>query len=222
VEPLQVNEKEQKIGSLFAFALLSRDFHFRTANEHYGRLTNQSIDKLLQKTGAHLWINWSATVIPDLIGQPAYGLVVVQDVTEPQNAVCARQYRTEFEHLNHYDLDPFHFSVDDFGTGYSSLSYLKRFPVTSLKIDRAFVHDVNTDPGVAALARAIIAMGHSLGLEVVGEGVEPAEQLTFLRAEHCDMAQGYFFSQPVPSADFLQLLKTWGANAFVRDQASTR
>jgi diguanylate cyclase (GGDEF)-like protein/PAS domain S-box-containing protein len=113
-------------------------------------------------------------------------------------------------------------SVDDFGTGYSSLSYLKRFPVTSLKIDRAFVHDVNTDPENAALARAIIAMGHSLGLEVVGEGVETAEQLAFLRAEHCDMAQGYFFSQPVPSADFLQLLKTWDTNAFVRDQASTQ
>jgi predicted signal transduction protein with EAL and GGDEF domain len=111
-------------------------------------------------------------------------------------------------------------SVDDFGTGYSSLSYLKRFPVTALKIDRAFVHDVNTDPEDAALARAIIAMGHSLGLEVVGEGVETAEQLMFLRDEHCDMVQGYFFSQPIPSADFLQLLKAWDAQAFVREQAS--
>ena len=113
-------------------------------------------------------------------------------------------------------------SIDDFGTGYSSLSYLKRFPVTSLKIDRAFVRDVNTDPEDAALARAIIAMGHSLGLEVVGEGVETAEQLKFLRDECCDMVQGYFFSRPVISVEFLQLLKTWDAEAFVRDRASSQ
>jgi EAL domain-containing protein (putative c-di-GMP-specific phosphodiesterase class I) len=91
-------------------------------------------------------------------------------------------------------------SIDDFGTGYSSLSYLKRFPFTSLKIDRSFVNDVTDNPDDAALAKAIINMAHSLGLHVIGEGVEKGEQLDFLLAEGCDLVQGFHFSRPM-SAD---------------------
>jgi EAL domain-containing protein (putative c-di-GMP-specific phosphodiesterase class I)/ActR/RegA family two-component response regulator len=90
-------------------------------------------------------------------------------------------------------------SIDDFGTGYSSLSYLKRFPIDALKIDRSFITDVTSNPDDAAIATAIILMGHSLKLKVVAEGVETENQLAFLRVLQCNEAQGYLFSPPVPA-----------------------
>jgi len=98
-------------------------------------------------------------------------------------------------------------SIDDFGTGYSALSYLKRFPVDTLKIDQRFVRDVTNNTEDAALTSAIIAMAHSLGLKVVGEGVEQPDQLAFLKNKKCDQAQGFHFSRPVPSSDFTQILE---------------
>jgi len=98
-------------------------------------------------------------------------------------------------------------SMDDFGTGYSSLAYLKRFPFDSVKIDRAFVTDITRNEGDAAIARAIIAMAHSLHMHVVAEGVETADQLKLLREQQCDQIQGYYFSRPVPAAEFGAMLR---------------
>jgi EAL domain-containing protein (putative c-di-GMP-specific phosphodiesterase class I)/CheY-like chemotaxis protein len=98
-------------------------------------------------------------------------------------------------------------SLDDFGTGYSSLAYLKRFPFDFVKIDRAFVSDVTSNPGDAAIATAIVGMAHSLNLRVIAEGVETEGQLRFLRKLGCDEIQGYYFSRPVPAPDFEAMLK---------------
>ena len=98
-------------------------------------------------------------------------------------------------------------AIDDFGMGYSSLAHLKRFPIDTLKIDRTFVRDVTTDKGDAAIAKAIIAMAHSLKLKVIAEGVETKEQLAFLEDESCDEFQGFLYSQAIPGRDLAGLLR---------------
>ena len=92
--------------------------------------------------------------------------------------------------------------LDDFGTGYSSLSVLKRLPVSGIKIDRAFVPDVNSDPETVVLVEAIMSLAKSLNRKVIGEGVEMASQAAFLRKGGCIMGQGYLFSKPLPAEAF--------------------
>ena len=98
-------------------------------------------------------------------------------------------------------------AIDDFGVGYSSLSYVKNFPVDTLKIDRSFIANLAADTRDRAIVQAIIALAASLNLKVVAEGVEDAQQLTCLRNNDCDEAQGYFFSRPVASDEFEALLQ---------------
>lgn len=99
-----------------------------------------------------------------------------------------------------------HISLDDFGTGFSSMSYLQHLPLDSLKIDRSFVADVETNPRNAAICRALLSLGHSMGLMVIAEGVETDGQYGWLAAHGCDQVQGYLLGRPMPLADVLELL----------------
>jgi EAL domain-containing protein (putative c-di-GMP-specific phosphodiesterase class I) len=97
--------------------------------------------------------------------------------------------------------------IDDFGTGYSSLSYLKQFPVDKLKIDRSFIGELVNKENDAAIAKAIIDLGHSLNLEVLAEGVETEKQKDFILDHGCDYAQGYFFCRPNVPDELEEFLK---------------
>ncbi|HEX8948507.1 MAG TPA: bifunctional diguanylate cyclase/phosphodiesterase, partial [Dissulfurispiraceae bacterium] len=115
---------------------------------------------------------------------------------------------TEFTARNLSKLDSMgiRFAIDDFGTGYSSLSYLKRLPIHKLKVDKSFIMSLTRDPDYQAIVSAVIAMAHILKLKVIAEGVETEEQLAFLHETHCDEAQGYLFSKPLPAEEFEELL----------------
>jgi diguanylate cyclase (GGDEF)-like protein/PAS domain S-box-containing protein len=100
-------------------------------------------------------------------------------------------------------------ALDDFGTGYASLSHLKRFPVNAIKIDRTFVAGLETDAGDAAIVRAVLSLGHNLGIEVVAEGVETAFQTSLLQRMSCDLVQGYHFGRPMPAGDVPSFITSW-------------
>jgi EAL domain-containing protein (putative c-di-GMP-specific phosphodiesterase class I) len=98
-------------------------------------------------------------------------------------------------------------SIDDFGTGYSSLAYLKRFPLNTLKIDRSFIKDIDTNSDDREITKAIIAMGQNLNLKVLAEGAETLEQVQILRDSGCDYIQGYYYSRPLPASEIQPFLE---------------
>ncbi|MBI5162479.1 MAG: EAL domain-containing protein [Magnetospirillum sp.] len=102
-------------------------------------------------------------------------------------------------------------SIDDFGTGYSSLAYLKRFPVNTVKIDRAFVRDIEHDADGRVIANAIISLAHSLSMKTVAEGVETETQASLLARHGCDEIQGYLIGRPLPAAEFIEFARTYDA-----------
>ena len=106
-----------------------------------------------------------------------------------------------------------HIAMDDFGTGYSSLGYLRSFPFDKIKIDQSFVRDLATNQGSRAIVRAIISLGHSLGMRVLAEGVETAEQLELLRGEGCREVQGYLFSPPRPRGELPAMIERLNSQA---------
>lgn len=121
------------------------------------------------------------------------------ELTESMVMSSAEHFITKMRKLKAMNVQ---LSIDDFGTGYSSLSYLKRFPLDRLKIDQSFIRDVVTDSDDAAITCSIIALGRSLNLKVIAEGVELETQLVFLRENSCEEVQGYYFSKPMPARDF--------------------
>jgi diguanylate cyclase (GGDEF)-like protein/PAS domain S-box-containing protein len=102
-----------------------------------------------------------------------------------------------------------HIAMDDFGTGYSSLGYLQKFPFDKIKIDRSFVSALETRTDADAIVRAVVGLGHSLGMRTCAEGVETVAQLTFLKHEGCDEVQGYYFGKPMPAPDFQRAYDAW-------------
>ncbi|HEX5694726.1 MAG TPA: EAL domain-containing protein, partial [Arenimonas sp.] len=100
-------------------------------------------------------------------------------------------------------------AIDDFGTGYSSLVYLKRLPIDTLKIDKEFIGDLTKDPDDEAITATVITMGHSLGLNVIAEGVESEQQLSYLREQGCDEIQGFWLSPPLDSHRCLAFIRSW-------------
>ena len=135
-----------------------------------------------------------------------FGLTARHLTLEMTETMLMRDARAAIPQLETLRTRGYGLSLDDFGTGYSSLSHLKRFPVDELKIDRAFVTDVERGGRDAALAAAIIALSRELGLNVVAEGVETRAQSEFLLNRGCRVQQGYLFSKPVPAAEFAELL----------------
>ena len=125
------------------------------------------------------------------------------EITESALAECPDEALTVLRKLKELGL---RLAIDDFGTGYSSLAHLKRFPIDLLKIDQGFIRDIPQSADDMAISHAVIAMGQSMGMEVLAEGVETAAQLEFLRQHGCNFYQGYFCSKPIPAAEFAQLL----------------
>jgi diguanylate cyclase (GGDEF)-like protein len=152
------------------------------------RALPETVDRILESTGL----------------EPRYlGLELTESVL-----IAHQKHGTEALHtLRAMGL---HLSVDDFGTGYSSFGYVKHLPLDTLKIDRSFVRDIDTDPDNAAITTAIIAMGHALGLNVIAEGVETEGHIRLLRRQGCDEAQGYLFGRPQPEARFREMLPAAG------------
>jgi diguanylate cyclase (GGDEF)-like protein len=133
--------------------------------------------------------------------EPRFLEVEVTETGAIQNAESGRHALHRLKELG------VRISIDDFGTGYSSLSYLRRFPVDSLKLDRSFVGDVG-NVETAAIITAVLAMGQSLGMKVVAEGVESGDQVSFLRKLNCDRIQGFILSEPLRSADLDRFFAT--------------
>ncbi|MES2017524.1 MAG: EAL domain-containing protein [Pseudomonadota bacterium] len=157
---------------------------------------NLSVRQLLQK-------NFADTVEAVLVDTGLAPALLELEITESTLMEHAQDTLQALHRLRSLGV---RLSIDDFGTGYSSLSYLKRFPVDIIKIDRSFVHDVAQDADDAAIVAGIIALAHSLRLEVVAEGVETEAQLNYLRAQKCDLLQGYYLSPAVPAAQFEELV----------------
>jgi len=126
------------------------------------------------------------------------------EVTE---STIMRQYDKVIGILNELHDQEFQISIDDFGTGYSSLAYLKHFPIDVLKIDRSFVMEIPDDKDDTAIVNTIISMGHNLNLKVIAEGVETEEQVNTLSQLGCELAQGFYFSKPLPANEISKMLK---------------
>ena len=157
--------------------------------------------RIIAKQGEERWLEVTADSI-EFEGAPV-GLPSAYDIPESTLIQNTQASITMLHELHTLGIA---ISIDDFGTGYSSLSYLKRFPINAIKIAQSFVRDIHSDPSDAAIVSAIIAMGRSLGMKTLAEGVETKEQLAFLRSRQCDLMQGYYFSRPVTAEIITQML----------------
>jgi diguanylate cyclase (GGDEF)-like protein/PAS domain S-box-containing protein len=170
----------------------------RTMN-HSGFQISVNVSPMQFRNDDDLKVSWLSHLAT--LGLPAQSMVV--EITEGLLLDLTSEVTDK---LLAFGFAGIQVALDDFGTGYSSLAYLKKFDIDYLKIDRAFVHNIETDQEDRALCEAIIVMAHKLGLRVIAEGVETAVQRDLLLAAGCDFAQGYFYSKPVPVKQFESLL----------------
>jgi EAL domain-containing protein (putative c-di-GMP-specific phosphodiesterase class I) len=159
---------------------------------------NFSVQSFKQKN----WVSMILDVVKE-VGIDPHSLDL--EITENGLMQNTQQTIKSLDHLRSYGIT---FSIDDFGTGFSSLSYLNRFPIDTLKIDQSFMRYVTTDSDDAAIITAIVAMAHKLDIKVIAEGVESQEHVNFIRSIGCDIAQGYFFSLPLPAEEMTKLLQS--------------
>jgi EAL domain-containing protein (putative c-di-GMP-specific phosphodiesterase class I) len=147
--------------------------------------------------------NFVETILDALNRTGANPRMLRLELTESMLVTNVEDVITKMSALKAHGLS---FSLDDFGTGYSSLSYLRRLPVDQLKIDRSFVSDILVDPASVAIAQTIISLSRAMGLPVIAEGVETAEQLAYLESLGCHCHQGFYFSKPLTAGEFERLL----------------
>ncbi|HQQ70886.1 MAG TPA: EAL domain-containing protein, partial [Alicycliphilus sp.] len=150
--------------------------------------------------------HWAAQL--DALGLPRQALSM--EITESTLVEDSQRVR---DCLTGFSRQGIEVALDDFGTGFSSLAYLKRFDIDYLKIDISFVRGLEHDNNDQAIVEAIIEMAHRLGMQTIAEGVETAAQRDLLQALHCDYAQGYLFSRPLPLQEFEQFLLAAGDRA---------
>jgi len=161
-----------------------------------------------------LSLNVSALSLHDLSFPENFVALAAKYSVSPSNVILEitesgliRELASALDILTRLRMKRVQLSIDDFGTGYSMMQQLRRVPATELKIDKSFVQAMHTDHSARVVVQKTIEMGHALGMLVVAEGVETAEQLDFLRINGCDIAQGYFFSRPLPRRELLRWLQ---------------
>ncbi|MBK4739346.1 EAL domain-containing protein [Noviherbaspirillum sp. DKR-6] len=137
-----------------------------------------------------------------------YGLDPSDIKIEITESMLAQDFATATEILDTIREHGFRIALDDFGTGYSNFAYIKRFPITTVKIDRSFVVELGEDKSGIALIRGIVALAKSLDLSVIVEGVETEQQREALRTTGCDTIQGYLVGRPCPAEDFFRMVCT--------------
>ncbi|PXX35348.1 diguanylate cyclase (GGDEF)-like protein [Undibacterium pigrum] len=175
---------------------------------HLRVAVNLSVSQLLEK-------DFASTVEQVLIDTGLPAKMLELEITESTLMEHAQDTLAVLDRLRSLGV---RLTIDDFGTGYSSLSYLKRFPVDIIKIDRSFVRDIPGDADDAAIVTGIIALAHSLRLEVVAEGVETREQLEFLRSKSCDILQGFYLSKPIPAQQLEDEILSQAGSVFLDQQ----
>lgn len=143
----------------------------------------------------HQFVDVVKNILVDAKLEPKYLELEITESSLMENTVTTSQTLEKIRDLG------IRIAIDDFGTGYSSLSYLKKFPITTLKIDQTFVYDLPEDNGDRAIVSSIISLAHNFGLNVVAEGVENKEALQYLEQNKCDEMQGYYFSRPLPEVE---------------------
>ncbi len=219
-----VRWQHPKLGLLFPADFIRRTGELGLINQLGWIVVNRGLSELRgfaadADTSLTLSVNTSAFSLHDpdfsdilLSLLQKYGISPDNLIFEITESALIRKLSTTLDDLAKLRVKRVRLSIDNFGTGQSTMQQLRDIPATELKIDRSLVRNMHTNDDDGVLVLRMIAIGHDLGMQVVAEGVETAEQLAFLRSNGCDIVQGYFFSRPLPAADLSKWLKNHRSN----------